>query len=90
MTQSPVNGSKRFWLWVIVHDLSLKAFSLQPIYLSTYKGKCHPGGGCSILESRVLPARGIEIIDGFVKSPSVPLRSGIALHLRRCSVQLKK
>jgi hypothetical protein len=28
-------------------------------------------------------------IDGFVKSPSVPLRSGIALHLRRCGVPPK-
>src|SRR5512137_2492291 len=35
MTQSPVNGSKRFWLCVITHGLSLKAFSLQSIYLST-------------------------------------------------------
>ena len=59
--------------------LFLQSIHLQPIYLSTYKGKCYRGGGFSILEFWVLPARGIEIIenpeilagttfDGFVKS----------------------
>jgi len=38
MTHSPGNGSKRFWLCVIAHGLSLKVFSLQSIYLSIFFG----------------------------------------------------
>jgi hypothetical protein len=34
MTPSPANVPKRFWLRVIAHGLSRKAFSLQSIYLS--------------------------------------------------------
>jgi hypothetical protein len=34
MTPSPANVPKQFWLRVIAHGLSLKAFSLQPsVYL---------------------------------------------------------
>jgi hypothetical protein len=36
MTPSPANVPKRFWLRVIAHGLSLKAFSLHSIYLSGY------------------------------------------------------
>jgi hypothetical protein len=36
MTPSPPNVPKRFWFRVIAHGLSLKAFRLQSIYLSSY------------------------------------------------------
>jgi hypothetical protein len=41
----------------------------------------------SFMSNGVNCHRGSSIFDGFVKSPSVPLRSGIALHLRHCGVQ---